>query len=206
MNWCFSISVAGDNLVKIPKKNFCWYFFPLDFFLGRVYYTKKGNGGKAPCELRSPRLKPSISSVNLIDLACNEDLPWQEIVLGTGSKGPIFAKDKCLKVAEVRNHNPGKDIWLYIRQLEDGSINYSLCNESPFATPEDIRKPAMMRWSIGQCFRECKKFLGMDHYVSRTWPAWRRHILFTFIAHLFICKLRNYFANSIDSKPIGPIV
>jgi SRSO17 transposase len=155
---------------------------------------------------RIPGLKASISPVNVSDLAKNEDLPWQEVVLGTGSKGPIFAKDKCLRVVEVRNHNPGKDIWLYIRQLEDGSINYSLCNESPFATPDDIRKPALMRWSMEQCFRECKKYLGMDHYESRTWPAWRRHILFTFIAHLFICKLRNHFSIPISSMPIGPVV
>jgi SRSO17 transposase len=155
---------------------------------------------------RKPGPKLSISPVNVSELANDENLPWQEVVLGTGSKGPIFAKDKCLKVVEVRNHKPGKEIWLYIRQLEDGSINYSLCNESLSATPDDIRKPALMRWSIEQCFRECKKFLGMDHYESRTYIAWRRHILFTFIAHLFICKLRSYFAIPIDSGTTGPIV
>ncbi|MBN2532043.1 MAG: hypothetical protein JXB88_04080, partial [Spirochaetales bacterium] len=34
-----------------------------------------------------------------------------------------------------------------------------------------------MRWSIEQCFEDGKKYLGMDHYEHRSWPAWHRQIL-----------------------------
>jgi capsule polysaccharide modification protein KpsS len=57
------------------------------------------------------------------------------------------------------------------------------------ATLEDIRTPALMRWSIEQCFRECKDYLGMDNYELRSWHGWRRHMLLTFNAHLFVNKL-----------------
>jgi len=33
----------------------------------------------------------------------------------------------------------------------------------------------------------------MDHYESRSWDGWRRHILLCFIAHLFVIKLRMEF-------------
>ena len=69
-------------------------------------------------------------------------------------------------MVEIRNVRPGKDIWLYIRMLADGSLKYALYNESADTTAEDLRKPALMRWSIEQSFHECKEYLGMDHYVE----------------------------------------
>jgi SRSO17 transposase len=112
--------------------------------------------------------------------------PWDRVVLGIGAKGPVIAEDKCLPVVEVRDGMPGKDVWLYVRKLEDGALKYALCNAPVDAPIEEIRKPALMRWSIEQCFKECKNYLGMDHYESRSWDAWHRHILLTLIAHLFI--------------------
>jgi len=136
--------------------------------------------------------------------------PWERVVLGIGSKGPVIAEDKCLRVVEARGGLPGKDVWLYARKLDDGTIKYALCNAHADASKNEIRKPALMRWSIEQCFMECKDYLGMDHYESRSWDAWRRHILLTLIAHLFIIKLRIAFSrkpNEPNSTPhvTGPV-
>jgi hypothetical protein len=51
-----------------------------------------------------------------------------------GSKGPVKAKDKCIRAVEVRNDMPGNDVWLYVRQLEDGPVKHALCNASIDAT------------------------------------------------------------------------
>jgi SRSO17 transposase len=154
---------------------------------------------------RRPVEAPSYPSIPVIDIANNKSLRWQDVVLGIGAKGPIIAKDKCIRVAEVRDGKPGKDIWLYIRKLEDGSTKFSLCNESKDASIQMIRTPALMRWSIEQCFKECKNYLGMDQYELRTWPGWRRHILLTFIAHLFITRLRREFSVSANTPGPAPI-
>jgi hypothetical protein len=145
---------------------------------------------------------PSIKSVSVEDIANDDRIPWEDVVLSNGSKGPILAKDKCIRVVEAGDNGPGNDIWLYIRKLEDGSLKFSICNESLNASKEDIRKPALMRWTIEHCFRECKKFLGLDHYESRSWVAWRRHILVTLIAHLYLIKMRRRFSITPDSP--GP--
>jgi hypothetical protein len=134
------------------------------------------------------------------DIAEDEGLPWNDVVLDIGAKGPIITKDKYLPVTEVRKGEPGRDVWLYVRQLSDGSMKYALCNESPDATTEDLRRPALMRWSIEQCFLECKEYLGMDHYESRSWTGWRRHMLLCLIAHLFVIKLRMEYS----CKPRSP--
>jgi SRSO17 transposase len=146
--------------------------------------------------------KPDFPPVSVKSFAEDDSIPWNDVVLGIGAKGPVFARDKIARVVEVRGDNPGKDVWLYIRRLEDNSIKYALCNAPADSSPTDIRKPALMRWSIEQCFRECKEYLGMDHYEVRSWPGWHRHILITLIAHLFVIKLRLQF--SVKSHSPGP--
>jgi hypothetical protein len=127
-------------------------------------------------------------------------------VLGIGAKGPVITNDKFLRVVEVRDKKPGKNVWLYIRKLADGKIKYALCNESVDATAEDIRRPALMRWAIEQCFKECKDYLGMDHYESRSWHGWRRHMLLCTIAHLFVIKLRMEFGCSPIPSDTAPYI
>ena len=149
-------------------------------------YTGRGRRPSA----KAPSFPPSTAKEIVGDDSC----PWNDVVLGIGVNGPVITKDKCLKVVESRGGLPGKDVWLYARQIEDGSIKYALCNAPMDAPIGEVRAPALMRWSIEQCFRECKKHLGMDHYEARSWPAWRRHILLTLICHLFVCKLRQQFS------------
>ena len=170
-------------------------------YMPRVYVPKYLGAGRRPTKKRTILGPPTVKS--LID---NPDIPWTQAVLGIGAKGPIFVEDKLLRVVEVRNNLPGKEVWLYARKLEDGAIKYSLCNANANATIDDIRKLANMRWSIEQCFHECKKYLGMDHYESRTWLAWRRHILLTLIAHLFIIKLRIVYSRRPNERGVVPYV
>jgi hypothetical protein len=46
----------------------------------------------------------------------------------------------------------------------------------------------------------------MDHYESRSWDAWRRHILLILIAHLFIIKLRITFSRKPNVPNATPYV
>jgi SRSO17 transposase len=151
---------------------------------------------------RPTGLIPSIPACEVSAIATDDSVPWNDIVLGMGSQGPIIAKDKCVRVVEIRDHGPGKDVWLYMRKLEDNSIKYSLCNASSEASLDEIRTPALMRWSIEQSFHECKTYLGMDHYELRSWHGWRRWMLLTFIAHQFVLKLRREF--SVENNQTGP--
>ena len=154
-------------------------------------YIKQYSGhGRVPFK-EHPAVKPVPVSSFAED---NEKWPWNEVVLGEGAKGPFFAYDKIIRVVEVRKNDPGKDIWLYIRKLDNGDTKFSISN-APEDTPfEILRKRSLMRWPIEQCFLECKDYLGMDHNESRSWNGWYRHILLTFIAHLFLTKLRLAFS------------
>jgi SRSO17 transposase len=139
-------------------------------------------------------------------IAANESTPFNDVALGIGAKGPIFSKNKVIRVVEVRDGLPGKDIWLYVRQLEDGSLKYSLTNAPASSTLEEIRKPALLRWSIEQCFKELKDYLGMDNYETRNWIAFHRYMLLCNISHLFINKLRNMFSTKMHTPGATPYI
>ena len=149
---------------------------------------------------------PEFSPRSVEEISRDSNLPWNDVVLDIGAKGPIITNDKYLRVTEVRDGKPGNDVWLYVRKLSDGKMKYALCNESQNAQAEDLRRPALMRWSIEQCFNECKDYLGMDHYESRSWVGWRRHMLLCLIAHLFINKLRLEYSCKPQSPGCAPYI
>jgi len=155
---------------------------------------------------RRPVPKPETPPVEVKTFADDDSFPWEDTVLGIGAKGPVIVKDKLIPVVEVRDDKPGKDVWLYVRRLEDGAIKYSLCNAPPDAPPDHIRSMALMRWAIEQCFHEGKDIFGMDHYEVRSFPGWYRHMLICRIAALFVLKLRMQFSVRHRSAGCVPYV
>ena len=189
----------SDFLDSIPKGLIYFADVTNDIlvFADRPEMRMPAYSGRGRKDLKS---KPEFPPRTVKDIAEDSNLPWNDVVLDIGAKGPIITNDKYLLVTEVRDDKPGRDVWLYVRKLSNGKMKYALCNESPDASAEDLRRPALMRWSIEQCFKECKEYLGMDHYETRSLVGWQRHILLCLIAHLFIIKLRIEYS----CKPKAP--
>ena len=203
--WVGVDSIYGSNkefLASIPK---ClWYFadihsntlvFPEMPAMNAPPYSGKGR--------RDLKAQPSIKPINVTQIADDDSFPWNKVILGEGSKGPIIAHEKCIRVVACNDNAPGETIWLYIRRLEDGSYKFSLCN-APWDTPlHVIREAALMRWPIEQCFEECKNELGLDHCEARSWKAWYRHSLLIFIAHLFLTMLRLKYKKNCNFNSVS---
>jgi SRSO17 transposase len=153
---------------------------------------KKGRG--RPCKY--PRADKEPITVKVI--ADDDSIPWKKSVITHGAKGPIRAEIKCVRCISCRKENnfflPKAEIWLYIRKHPDGTIRYFLSNKPADTSISELNRLATSRWSIEQCFQECKSYLGMTHYETRSYPAWHRHMLLVMIAQLFVTILRNFFA------------
>ena len=94
---------------------------------------------------------------------------------------------------------PGIEVWVYIRRYEDGTIKYFISNAPSETEMAVLDKLATMRWSIEQCFQECKSYLGMAHYESRSYSAWHKHMLLVMVAHLFTTVIRGAFKKTAFS-------
>lgn len=104
-----------------------------------------------------------------------------------------MTRTKCLRVIRAssmtptRNYlAPGGEVWLYIREYENGQIKYAFCNAPANINRSELDRAATIRWPIEHPFEECKSYLGMDHYETRSWNAWHLYMLLVLISHLFL--------------------
>jgi SRSO17 transposase len=131
------------------------------------------------------------------EIANDASISWIRRTIAEGAKGPVIAEIKCLRCISCRTENtflmPKLEIWLYIRKYDNGVIKYFISNMPNGTEISELDRLATARWSIEQCFQECKSHLGMTHYETRSYPAWHRHMLLVMIAQLFVTNLRHYF-------------
>lgn len=55
------------------------------------------------------------------------------------------------------------------------------------------------RWRIEECFETAKNEFGLDHYETRAWHGWHRHVSLVMLAYAIMASIR-YQANSLKSK------
>lgn len=190
--WVGVDSLYGRNkefLSSIPEN--LWYFADIPantlVFMEKPKMVVPEYSGKGRRDLKA---RPSIAPMAVKDVAENPSIPWSKVILGEGAKGPIVAHEKCLRIIMCDDNNPGDCVWLYIRRFEDGSCKFSISNAPHDTSLHVLRSAALMRWSIEQCFLECKCELGLDHCEARSWIAWHRHTLLVLLAHLFLTLIR----------------
>lgn len=152
-----------------------------------VVPERKGRG-KAPT-----KAVPSSPATPVSAIAADDSLPWESITLMEGAKGPVITNVKYCRIIEIQDGRDADELWLYIRKFEDGTIKYSLSNAPADIHISELHHAATLRWPIEQSFQECKSFLGMGHYETRSYVGWNRHMLLVMIAHLFVLEVRYQF-------------
>lgn len=155
---------------------------------------RKSKHGPAPT---APQ--PTIEATPVSVIASDDSIPWETMFIMEGSKGAVYAEVKCCRIIEYRNGQDGEALWLYMRKLEDGEIKYALSNAHSDTELPELNRAATLRWPIEQCFQECKSELGMDHYETRSYVAWHRHMLLVMVASLFVLQVRRKFVKK--TKP-----
>jgi hypothetical protein len=92
-----------------------------------------------------------------------------------------------------RHRKPGPPAWLLIRRSlgEDREIKYYVSNadaETPLAT---LALVACTRCEVEEFFEDCKSYLGMAQYETRSWVGWHHHMTLVGLAHLFAILVRR---------------
>ncbi len=119
----------------------------------------------------------------------------------------------CLRVIEVRDGLPGQDLWLVMRRnlADPTEIKYYFSNAPADSDPAElvrlsgiptqfVSRPSSfvtgrywVRWPVEIIFRAGKVEVGFDHYELRSWLGWHHHMVFAFLAHLFLVRMRIFF-------------
>lgn len=185
-----------DGIAEMGK----WYFAEVScstqVWLKRpeVHIPKWSGHGRPPT--RSRLRDPDQKAIRVDVLA--KQIPqdsWIRAKVKEGTRGPIICDFAFLRVIEARDGLPGPEVWLVIRRNIDNpdEIKFYLSNAPADIPYADLVRISGMRWPIESIFRESKVEVGFDHYEVRSWLGWHHHMLFAFLAHHFLVRVRILF-------------
>ncbi len=151
--------------------------------------------------LGRPRIHPRVkrSAPRPLELrALSAQLPrstWHRRKLQEGSKGPWMVELACLRVTPVREALPAPRCWAFFRRSlgPQPEAKYYLCNAPADYPQTELSHLTGMRWPIETALEEGKGEIGLDHFEMRSWQGWHHHMLQSFLAHLFLIRLRLLF-------------
>src|SRR6266498_1866239 len=190
-NPAFSQEIAAMHkwyMAEVPSDTRVWLRTPL------VEEPGQGLMGRPRLHRRVRRSAPAPEELRALVVSLPR-AAWHRRLIHEGSKGPLMADFALLRVTPIHDRLPAIRQWLICRRSLglQPELKFYLSNApSRCPTPELIRVSGL-RWPIETALEEAKGEVGMDHYETRTWLGWHHHMFQTFMAHLFLMRLRLLF-------------
>lgn len=84
-----------------------------------------------------------------------------------------------------------EEVWLVVNWPagDPEPYHYYLAHLQRPPTKARCLKLSRSRWPIEQYFQRSKDDLGMDHFKGRSWRGFRRHLVLSAMAYLFILTM-----------------
>jgi SRSO17 transposase len=198
-NPAFSQEIAAMHkwyMAEVPSDTRVWLRTPLveepgQGLLGRPrLYRRVRRSASAPEELRA-------LVVSLPRAA------WHRRLIHEGSKGPLMAEFAILRVTPIHDRLPATRQWLICRRSlgPQPELKFYLSNAPSRCPTQELIRVSGLRWPIETALEEAKGEVAMDHYETRTWLGWHHHMFQTFMAHLFLMRLRLLFKKNCLHSP-----
>src|SRR3954447_18353490 len=138
---------------------------------------------------------PSRDAVRTV-AALAAELPgpaWKALRVREGTVGPLVFEFAAVRVWAMRHRKPGPPAWLLIRRSLEAKpeLKYYVSNagaETPLST---LALVACTRCRVEEFFEDCKSYLGMAQYETRSWVGWHHHMTLVGLAHLFVTLARQ---------------
>jgi SRSO17 transposase len=143
---------------------------------------------------RVPR-RPARDAVRTV-AALAAELPasaWRALQVREGAIGPLVFEFAAVRVWSMRHRKPGPPAWLLIRQSlgEKPELKYYISDageETPLST---LALVACTRCQVEGFLEDCKSYLGMAQYETRSYIGWHHHMTLVGLAHLFVTLTRK---------------
>jgi hypothetical protein len=156
-----------------------------------VYWTADPEGSIP--EYSGQGRKPSVATRDaartVVEIA--NELPasaWKALQVREGALGPLVLEFAAIRVWGIRHRKPGPPCWLLIRRSlgSEPELKFYVSN-SDAATPlSTLARVACTRCQVEEFLEDCKSYLGMTQYETRSWVGWHHHMTLVGLAHLFV--------------------
>jgi SRSO17 transposase len=117
---------------------------------------------------------------------------WYRRTVSEGTKGPIEYEFTKRNITLAKDGLPDRNVWMIIKRTVGSSPEYYYyISNAPVSTKlNTFVWLSGIRWSVEQCFQECKSGLGMGDYEVRKYTGWNRHMLTCMLSHFFLWHIR----------------
>jgi SRSO17 transposase len=162
-----------------------WVFWTTDPVACIPAYSGRGRKPTAP-ERDAARTAAEVANQLPADA-------WTALRVREGAFGPLVFEFAAVRVWGIRHRKPGPPSWLLIRRSlgDDPEVKYYVSNadaETPLST---LALVACTRCRVEEFFEDCKTYLGMTQYETRSWAGWHHHMTLVGLAHLFVTLARR---------------
>jgi SRSO17 transposase len=170
-------------VLEVPKTGVCWTADPagsIPAYAGR---------GRKPS---APRRGAARTVVEIAD-----ELPasaWQALQVREGAGGPLVFEFAAVRVWGIRHRKPGPPSWLLIRRSlgPEPERKYYVSNAGADTPLSTLALVACTRYRVEEFLEDCKGYLGMAQYETRSWVGWHHHMTLVALAHLFVTLVRRH--------------
>jgi len=169
-------------VVEVPKNTTVWTVDPASCI---PVYSGRGRKPTAP-------RRDDVHAV--ADVAAG--LPgsaWRALQVREGATGPLVFEFAAVRVWAVRHGQPGPPVWLLVRRSLEATPEYKyyISNGDEGTPLEVLAVVACSRFRVEEYFEDCKSYLGMAQYETRSWIGWHHHMTLVGLAHLFVTLSRR---------------
>jgi SRSO17 transposase len=118
---------------------------------------------------------------------------WRALQVRDGALGPLVFEFAAVRVWGMRHRKPGPPCWLLIRRSlgAEPEFWYYVSNADAATPLSTLALVACARCRVEEFFEDCKSYLGMTQYETRSYVGWHHHMALVGLAHLFVTLARR---------------
>jgi SRSO17 transposase len=118
---------------------------------------------------------------------------WRPLRVREGALGPLAFEFAAVRARGIRHRKPGPPCWLLIRRSlgAEPELKYYVSNAGTDTPLSPLALVACTRCRVEEYFEDCKSYLGMTQYETRSWAGWHHHMALVGLAHLFVTVARQ---------------
>ena len=126
---------------------------------------------------------------------------WQALQVREGALGPLVFKFAAVRVWSMRHRKPGPPAWLLIRRSlgEKPEVKYYISNAGEGTSLSTLALVACTRCQVEEFLEDCKSYLGMAQYETRSYVGWHHHMTLVGLAQLFVTLARKRLPKKLRS-------
>ena len=130
-----------------------------------------------------------------------EDIPWPHVPVRHTERGLLSYRCTARRVWTLTEEGRVLAEWMFVRQEEDGTCRFSLCNASEETALAQLALWRAQRYFAERIFQDVKSEAGWDELVARKYRAWMHHTALDALALWFVAETKLDWAQAYPRDP-----